>query len=75
VISLQERKKEIGHPADLTVDFTSLGYQQTQCWADPYDRTMTLERICVWRREGACDPESAKLLTPDIGEAFEALIR
>ena len=75
VISLQERNKELGHPADLTVDFTSLGYQQTQCWTDPYDRTMTLEHICVWRREGACDPQSAKLLTPDVGEAFEALIR
>jgi GPI mannosyltransferase 3 len=75
LISLQERNKELGHPADLTVDFTSLGYQQTQCWTDPYDRTMTLERICVWRREGACDPQSAKLLTPDVGEAFEALIR
>ena len=75
VISLQERNKELGHPADLSVDFTSLGYQQVQCWTDPYDRTMAPERTCVWRRAGACDPQSAKLLTPDVGEAFEALIR
>ena len=75
VISLQERSKELGHPADLSVDFTSLGYQQVQCWTDPYDRAMTLERMCLWRRPGTCNPESAKLLTPDVGEAFEALIR
>jgi phosphatidylinositol glycan class B len=75
VISLQERSKELGHPADLSVDFTSLGYQQVQCWTDPYDRTMTLERMCLWRRPGTCNPETAKLLTPDVGEAFEALIR
>ena len=75
VISLQERSKELGHPADLSVDFTTLGYQQVQCWTDPYDRTMTLERMCLWRRPGTCNPESAKLLTPDVGEAFEALIR
>ncbi len=74
VISLQERSKELGHPADLSVDLTSLGYQQVQCWTDPYDRTMTLERICLWRRAGACDPQSAKLLTPDVGEAFEGLL-
>jgi hypothetical protein len=36
---------------------------------------MTLERMCLWRRPGTCNPESAKLLTPDVGEAFEALIR
>jgi phosphatidylinositol glycan class B len=75
VISLQERSKDLGHPADLSVNFTSLGYQQVQCWTDPYDRTMNLERMCLWRRPGTCNPESAKLLTPDVGEAFEALIR
>jgi GPI mannosyltransferase 3 len=75
VISLQERSKELGRPTDLAIDFTSLGYSQVQCWTDPYDRTMSAERTCVWRRPGACDPQSAKLLTPDVGEAFEALIR
>ncbi len=75
VISLQERSKELGRAVDLSVDFTSLGYQQVECWTDPYDRTMILEHICLWRRAGACDPQSAKLLTPEVGDAFEALIR
>jgi GPI mannosyltransferase 3 len=75
VISLQERNQQLGRPADLSADFTSLGYQQVQCWTDPYDRAMILERMCLWRRPGTCNPESAKLLTPDVGEAFEALIR
>jgi phosphatidylinositol glycan class B len=75
VISLQQRSKELGRPADLSVDFTSLGYQQVECWTDPYDRTMLLEHMCLWRRAGTCDAQSAKLLTPDAGEAFEALIR
>ena len=75
VISLQQRSKELGRPADLSVDFTSLGYKQVECWTDPYDRTMLLEHMCLWRRAGACNSQSAKLLTPEVGEAFEALIR
>ena len=76
VISLQPRSKESGHPPlDLPVDFASLGYQQVQCWTDPYDRAMSLERICLWRRAGTCDSRSAKPLTPDVGEAFEELTR
>ena len=75
VISLQERKKQLGPPADLSVDPTSLGYQQIQCWTDPYDRAMTKERICLWRRAGSCDSASGKPLTPEVGEAFVALIR
>ena len=75
VISLQPRSKALGHPADLPVDFASLGYQQVQCWMDPYDRAMTLDRICLWRRAGTCDSRSAKLLTPEVGEAFEELMR
>ena len=75
VISLQERSRELGHPADLPVDFASLGYEQVQCWTDPYDRAMLTERTCLWRRAGTCDSQSAKLLTPEVGEAFEALIR
>jgi hypothetical protein len=75
VISFQPRNKDLGHPADLPVDFASLGYQQVQCWTDPYDRTMLTERMCLWRRPGTCDSQSAKLLTPEVGEAFEALIR
>lgn len=75
VLSLQERSRDGGAPPDLPVDFKSLGYQQVQCWNDPYDRTMSRDRICLWRRAGTCDPQSAKLLTPEVGEAFEALIR
>jgi hypothetical protein len=75
VFSMQARSKELGHPPDPPVDFTSFGYQQVQCWTDPYDRAMTMERMCLWRRPGTCNPESAKLLTPDPGEAFEALTR
>jgi hypothetical protein len=75
VISFQPRDKELGHPADLPVDFTSRGYQQVQCWTDPYDRALLTERMCLWRRPGTCDSQSAKLLTPEAGEAFEALIR
>jgi len=75
VISLQQRSKELGHPLDLPADFASLGYQQVQCWTDPYDRAMLMERTCLWRRAGTCDSESAKLLTPEVGEAFEALTR
>ena len=75
VISLQERNKELGHPVDLPADFASLGYQQIRCWTDPYDRTMLVERMCLWRRPGPCDSASGKPLTPDAGEAFEALIR
>jgi GPI mannosyltransferase 3 len=75
-ISFQPRSKELGHPPlDLPVDFTSLGYQRVQCWTDPYDRTMTRERMCLWRRPGTCDFASGKPLTPEVGEAFEALIR
>jgi hypothetical protein len=74
VISLEERSKELGRPADLPADFTSLGYQQVQCWTDPYDRTMLRERTCLWRRPGTCDSQSAKLLTPDVGLGFEALL-
>ena len=75
VISLQQRSKDHRDPLDLPVDFGALGYQQIECWTDPYDRAMTLERTCLWRRAGTCDSQSAKLLTPEAGEAFEALIR
>jgi hypothetical protein len=71
VTSLRERR----HPADLPADFTSLGYQQVQCWTDPYDRAMTRDRMCLWRRPGTCDSASGRPLTPDVGEAFEELIR
>jgi GPI mannosyltransferase 3 len=59
---------------DLQADFGSLGYQQVQCWAQPYSRTLSLDRTCLWRRPGACDSSSAKLLTPDVGETFEKLL-
>jgi GPI mannosyltransferase 3 len=76
VISLQRRSSEPGgHPADLPADFASLGYRQIQCWTDPYDRAMTRERMCVWRRPGACESASGKPLTPDVGEVFEDLTR
>ena len=58
VLSLQKRSPELKHPVDLPVDFTSLGYQQVQCWTDPYDRTMLVERMCLWRRPGGCDAQS-----------------
>lgn len=74
VLSLQRRNKE-QKIDDLPADFAHLGYQQVQCWSDPYSRTLLTERTCLWRRPGTCDPTSAKLLTPDVGEAFEALIR
>jgi GPI mannosyltransferase 3 len=74
VISLQERSRELGRPADLQIDFPGLGYEQVQCWTDPYNRAMLTERMCLWRRPGTCDSQSAKLLTPEVGEAFEALI-
>jgi phosphatidylinositol glycan class B len=74
VLSLQRRNKE-QKIDDLPADFAQLGYQQVQCWSDPYSRTLLTERTCLWRRPGTCDPTSAKLLTPDVGEAFEALIR
>jgi hypothetical protein len=90
VISLQNRSRELKHPVDLQADFASLGYQQIQCWTDPYaadlvgegveviagfrHRTMLVERMCLWRRPGACDSASAKPLTPEVGEPFEELI-
>jgi hypothetical protein len=58
----------------LPADFASIGYRQVQCWTDPYDRNLLLERMCLWRRPGECDPSSAKPLTPEVGPAFEALI-
>ena len=61
--------------SDLPADFAGLGYQQIQCWTDPYDRTMLRERMCLWRRPGTCDSASAKPLAPDVGEAFEELMR
>jgi hypothetical protein len=75
VISLQNRNPKLKHPVDLPADFTALGYQQVQCWTDPYDRTMLRERMCLLRRAGTCNSESAKLLTPEVGEAFEELLR
>jgi GPI mannosyltransferase 3 len=75
VVSLQKRSLELMPPVDLPADFASLGYQHLQCWTDPYDRAMTLERMCLWRRPGTCDSESAKLLTPEVGQAFEELTR
>jgi GPI mannosyltransferase 3 len=75
VISLQQRSKESGDPPlDLLVDFESLGYQQVKCWTDPYDRAMSMERTCLWRRAGTCNSKSAKLLTPEVGEVFESRI-
>jgi hypothetical protein len=74
VISLQRRNDE-QKIDDLPADFAHLGYQQVKCWSDPYSRTLLTERTCLWRRPGTCDPTSAKLLTPDVGSAFEALIR
>jgi phosphatidylinositol glycan class B len=73
VISLQRRSPELKHPVDLPADFASLGYQQIRCWTDPYDRTMLVERMCLWRRPGPCDSASGKPLTPEVGEAFEEL--
>jgi hypothetical protein len=75
VISLQQRSKELGRPVDLPGDLAILGYQQVQCWTDPYDRAMIVDRTCLWRRPGTCDSASAKPLTPDVGEAFEELTR
>jgi hypothetical protein len=75
VISLERRSPELKHPVDLPADFTSLGYQQLQCWTDPYDRTMLIERMCLWRRPGTCDSASGKPLVPDPGEAFLELTR
>jgi GPI mannosyltransferase 3 len=75
VISMQQRSEELKRPVDLGTDFGAFGYQQVQCWTDPYDRAMIPDRICLWRRPETCDPTSAKLLTPDVGEAFEALTR
>jgi len=75
VISLQQRSDKSGRPPlDLPVNFESLGYQRVNCWTDPYDRAMSMERTCLWRRAGTCDSKSAKPLTPDVGAAFEALI-
>jgi hypothetical protein len=74
VISLQRRNPEL-KIEELPANFASLGYQQVQCWSDPYSRTLLTERTCLWRRQGTCDPTSAKLLTPEVGEAFEALVR
>ena len=74
VISLQQRSAELKRPVNLPVDFTSLGYQRVHCWTNPYDRTMLLERMCLWRRAGTCNAKSAKLLTPEVGDAFEDLI-
>ena len=63
VISLQQRSEASGHPPlDLPVNFESLGYQQVKCWTDPYDRAMSMERTCLWRRAGTCDSKSAKPL-------------
>ena len=74
VLSLQLRNKE-QKIDDLPADFTHLGYEQVQCWSDPYSRALLTERTCLWRRPGTCDPTSAKLLTPDVGATFEALVR
>jgi hypothetical protein len=74
VISLQRLNPEL-KITDLQADFASLGYEQVQCWSDPWSRTLLTERTCRWRRPGTCDPKSAKLLTPEVGEAFEALVR
>ena len=52
VISLQQRSRELQHPVDLPADFAGLGYQQIQCWTDPYDRTMLPERMCLWQPPG-----------------------
>ena len=75
MISLQQRNSDLNHPVDLAADFTAFGYQQLQCWTDPYDRTMLIERMCLWRRAGTCNSQSAKLLTPDVGKRFEDLVR
>ncbi|MFZ0603820.1 MAG: hypothetical protein WAN05_21130 [Roseiarcus sp.] len=76
VVTMQPRSREAdGHPADLPADFANLGFQQVQCWTDPYDRAMSKERICLWKRPGGCDSASGKPLTPDVGQAFEDLTR
>jgi GPI mannosyltransferase 3 len=74
LVSLQARSQDPNRPVDLPVDLASSGYSKVRCWTDPYDRAMILERTCLWRRPGTCDPKSARLLTPDVGAAFEALI-
>jgi len=75
VLTVQQRSPELNHPVDLPFDFASFGYQQLQCWTDPWDRTQLLDRMCLWRRSGTCDPASGTLLTPDYGKAFEDLTR
>ena len=75
VLSIQQRSKESGDsPLDLPANFESLGYQQVKCWTDPYDRAMSMERTCLWRRAGTCKSKSGKLLTPDAGAEFKALL-
>jgi hypothetical protein len=71
---LHPRRPDANRPLDLPVDLVSSGYSQVRCWTDPDDRAMIMERTCLWRRPGTCDPKSARLLTPDVGAAFEALI-
>ncbi len=74
VISLQRRTPDLKID-ELKADFAGLGYQQVKCWSDPYSRALLTERTCLWRRPGTCDPASAELLTPWVGEAFETLVR
>ena len=75
VISLQPRSRERQGPADLSADFADLGFQQVQCWTDPYDRAMLRSACASGSRPGTCDSASGKPLTPDVGEAFEELTR
>ena len=74
VISLQRRNTGTEN-RDLKADFASLGYEQVQCWSDPYSRALLTERTCLWRRAGDVRPRIGEAAHPMVGEAFETLVR
>jgi hypothetical protein len=44
-------------------DFTSLGFTELRCWAEPPGRTIAVDPVCLWRRPGTCQPDATARLT------------
>ncbi len=55
---------------DPPVDLSRFGFRQVQCWENPQDRHAQLERICLWRRDGACAASTAQPLVATTAPGF-----
>ena len=74
VISLQRRNPELKID-DLQGRLRGPRLSASSVLVGPLQSNVAYRTHMHWEAPGTCDPTSAKLLTPEVGEGFEALVR